>query len=514
MTNSIIPFFAIDQKIKAHLEKYYSLISTGKPFRLSEIIDTYLDMDTAMSKHAFNYAFDRLPAEIENIPKIFFIKDNNEIFSIDSRQSQWRKTSAKNRRRFSYYNQLQNILVFQIASDSDIDDIINCLIAYQIEKNKPQNPKRFFFQKEKKLNINFEINYLEDKNSNYFINADKWMKETLDKSLILDIASKPIYFVSSNMHSLVNVTGGFVYHYQNEIFNYIISSDEKLKQSWLEIKESNNILRVNDFLYYISGKYFKDNKDQLEFKKNYERDLGIVQFKANNFIEASIQIIPVNSIAKSKYLDPYINIPDKEKIMSSGAYIVNIEYPLGYAAYFILNEILQEIHNIRGVYVMGKAAILSGEIGDVQVPISVFDERSGNTISIDNIFNNNFPKTSIKSNILLNQKASSVYGTFLENINQLKQYHEKGINIIEMESGPYLNAIYQYINKIEQLPLGKEIILNKFPFDFGIINYASDNPLSQTLGEGQMNMKGIEPTYLASLAIIQRIIDLESSSTQ
>lgn len=512
MTICIPPIYSLDESIKAHLEKYYQKIFEGKPFRLSEIIDTYLAMNTAMAQHSFDYAIDRLPPEIETYPKIYFVKDISEIYNIDNRESKWQKTKAKNRRRFSYYNQLQNILAFQIASDSDIDDLINCIIAYQLEKNKVQNPKRLFFQKEKKLNINFEINYSQDKKNTYFINADNWMKQTLDKSLILDIATKPIYFVSSNMHSLVNVTGGFVYHYQNEIFNYIISSNEELKQTWMEIKQSNNILRVNDFLYYISGKYFQNNKDKLEFKKTYERELGIVQFKATNFIESSIQIIPVSSIAKSQYLDPYIKLNDKEKISSSDAYIVNIEYPLGYAAYFILNEFLKEINNIKGVYVMGKAAILSGEIGDVQIPISIFDERSGNTININNIFNSSFPQTSLQSKILLNQKATSVYGTFLENINQLKQYNQKGINIVEMESGPYLNAIYQNMNKIENLPFGQEFSINKFPFDFGIINYASDNPLSQTLGEGQMNMKGIEPTYLASLAIIQRIIDLESSA--
>jgi len=489
------------QSIQAHLENYYAKILGGKPFRISEIVDTYLAMDTAMSKYSFKYAIDRLPPEIEAFPKIYLVKDHLGIYEIDSRESKWQKTTAKHRRRFIYYNQLQNILAFQIASDSDIDDIVNCIIAYQLEKNKVQNPKRLFFQKEKKLNIDFEINSSRGNENNYFTNANNWIKQTLDKSLILDIASKPIYFVSSNMHSLVNVTGGFVYHYQNDIFNYIISSDEELKLTWMEIKQSNNILRVNDFLYYISGKYFKDNKDKLELKKTYERELGIVQFKATDFIESSIQIIPVNSIAKSQYLDPYIKMLDKEKIIASDAHIVNIEYPLGYAAYYILNEFLKQINIIRGVYVMGKAAILSGEIGDVQIPISIFDERSGNTYDIKNIFNSSFPETSIKSKILLNQKATSVYGTFLENLDQLKEYSKQGINIIEMESGPYLKALVE-----------KYTDLNNLPFDFGIINYASDNPLSQTLGEGQMNMKGIEPTYLASLAIIQRIIDLESSA--
>jgi len=86
----------------------------------------------------------------------------------------------------------------------------------------------------------------------------------------------------------------------------------------------------------------------------------------------------------------------------------------------------------------------------------------------------------------------------LENLEQLKQYHQNGFNLIEMESGPYLRAIKEKFSD-----------LNHLPFDFGIVNYASDNPLSQTLGEGPLNLRGIEPTYLAALAIVQRIIEQE-----
>jgi len=181
---------------------------------------------------------------------------------------------------------------------------------------------------------------------------------------------------------------------------------------------------------------------------------------------------------------------------------------LGFAAYFILKELLDRLQNIKGVYVMGKAAILSGDVGDIQIPNTVLDERTNNLFTFSNIFNNNFPKTSFQSNILNNQKAVSVFGTFLENMEQLVKYNADNFNIIEMESGPYLNAIYEYLNK--NLPFDSKLNIEKTPFDFGIANYASDNPLSQTLGEGSMNLKGIEPTYLSALAIIQRIIDLET----
>ena len=41
---------------------------------------------------------------------------------------------------------------------------------------------------------------------------------------------------------------------------------------------------------------------------------------------------------------------------------------------------------IRGIYMLGKAATLNGRIGDVMIANVVFDEHSGNTYWFDNCF--------------------------------------------------------------------------------------------------------------------------------
>jgi len=113
---------------------------------------------------------------------------------------------------------------------------------------------------------------------------------------------------------------------------------------------------------------------------------------------------------------------------------------------------------------------------------------------------------------LKDQKAIAVYGTFLETKNQLENYIKSGFNIVEMESGPYLTAISE-VELRTHFPENKVIHLNNLPFDLGIINYASDNPLSEeTLGSGSLALKGIESTYLALLSVVQRIIEMEEKS--
>jgi len=468
------------QGILDHLNNYYEKVTGGREFNLSELQITFSDMAPILNTNGLDYAAKRLPVEIENNPKIYLLNSQDQLDDIDARKNSWKSVKSAARRRFAFYNTIENYLAFCLSSDSDIDDIINNLLATK-----------------KDLKIQFLI----DHNFDYFKNASGYVDDLLAKTGILDIDDKPVYFISSNLHSLVNLTGGFLYHYQNEIFNYVQNYLPDLAKIWEKIKTSNNVLRVNDFLYYISSKYFAANPEKLNEKKAYEYDLGFIQIKPDRYIDCGIQILPIKSIFLSKFIDPYLKVNTPETIKSSEAVIVNIEYPLGFTAYFILRELLNRLKNLKGVYIMGKAAILSGEVGDIQIPSVVFDERTGNTFNTNNIFNNSFPKTALQSKILINQKAVSVYGTFLENIEQLTKYNADGFNIIEMESGPYLNAL---IEKYKDL--------NSLPFDFGIANYASDNPLSQTLGEGAMNLKGIEPTYLASLAIIQRIIDLESSA--
>jgi hypothetical protein len=213
-------------------------------------------------------------------------------------------------------------------------------------------------------------------------------------------------------------------------------------------------------------------------------------------------------------LDPEIKIKNPDLLSKSSAIIFNIQYPLGFLAYHILNETLENIARIKGVYIMGKAAVLNGQLGDIQVPRLVFDEHTQNSYLFHNCFNHDFPFINNQGSILTNQKAVTVLGTYLQNPELLKQYSENNLTVLEMESGPYLSAIAEATYQ-ERLPQNTIIDLNQAPFDVGIINYTSDNPYSQNSNLGaqpSLDLAGVEPTYLASRAILQRVLDLEQTS--
>jgi hypothetical protein len=91
----------------------------------------------------------------------------------------------------------------------------------------------------------------------YQTNATAWMTNLVNHSLILGFTQSPIYFVSSNSHSLVNIISGFINSKQNYIFDYASKQTTKLYEQWFEVKRKNNLSQINDFLYYVSTSFLK-----------------------------------------------------------------------------------------------------------------------------------------------------------------------------------------------------------------------------------------------------------------
>ena len=89
-------------------------------------------------------------------------------------------------------------------------------------------------------------------------------------------------------------------------------------------------------------------------------------------------------------------------------------------------------------------------------------------------------------------------------------YYREAFTVVEMEAGPYCNAIYE-IADAERHPTGEAVNFSKLPVDFGMIHYASDTPYTQarTLGARGLSYYGMDSTYASSLAILRRIMRLE-----
>ena len=545
--------------IDLHLRTYRSALKSNLEITLHSLTSSYLKIDsilhpfaadsTHLDPSALVYSLLRLPRDVDR-SKTIIMGQNPEVF-IDHGfpdVTKWKKSLATARRRTRYFDSKTGLLASFLSSISDIDDVVNLLLAYQIEWNKfhqiatsaylkysefkqafidNNNPtdelKLLQISPEDWQNIktalgknwrlrlrriyhhpqNLRLRLLASTWIDYTKTTQTWWKNiTVSLSPQYDLSRQKIYFVSSNAHSLLNLITGFA----------LQSEKTLLKLSPSDYSELSPYIHKNDYLYYLSKYLARDKKYQSDWQKIQDR-LGIISLPSSTHLNLNTQIFPLKNFLKSTTLDPRLKISKPSKIASSNALIFNIDYPLGFAAYHILSELLENISHLKGVYILGKAAVLNSEIGDLEIPRLTFDEHTQNSYVYKNCFNSFFPYTNTQGSILTQQKSVTVLGTFLENEALLKKYSENNLTIIEMETGPFLSAVTEATHD-QQTPRGTMIDLNSAPFDVGVINYTSDTPYSKAknLGAGSLNLAGIEPVYLGSLAILQRIINLEESS--
>jgi hypothetical protein len=245
-------------------------------------------------------------------------------------------------------------------------------------------------------------------------------------------------------------------------------------------------------------------------RRRLEQECGVAHLPSSTALRVPAQIIPLAALRPER-LDSRLGDVDPDRLRSSDAVIVNIDYPLGVAAYNILREVAVDSGSLRGVYVLGKAATLNADVGDVMISSVVHDEHSRSTYWLDNAFEVDDLAPDLRFGTGLdNQRAVTVKSTFLQNRAYLDFYYREAFTVVEMEAGPYCNALYE-IADADRHPVGEAVNFSKLPVDFGIIHYASDTPYTQarTLGARGLSYYGMDSTYASSLAILRRVLRLE-----
>src|SRR5262249_41082861 len=156
--------------------------------------------------------------------------------------------------------------------------------------------------------------------------------------------------------------------------------------------------------------------------------------------DLGVQLIEVGRLRPAD-LDP--RLADlAQGIVGSPAVILNVDYPLGMAAYYLLREVLEAVEDVRGVYVLGKAATLNRAIGDVMISDVVFDEHSENLYTFENAFDHAAVAPYVeRGSVLDNQKAVTVRSAFLQNRDYLDRFYREAYTVVEMEAGPFLSAL-------------------------------------------------------------------------
>jgi len=295
--------------------------------------------------------------------------------------------------------------------------------------------------------------------------------------------------------------------------------DEELLREWHDISHEDVPSRPENFLYYILKKYqaTESGKDLVQAQSAYEEKFGVHRLPSEHAFDLEAQIIDLSAL-NPETIDPRLTPEtfagehaDWSFLSKSNALILNIDYPLGLAAYNLLVKIAEHTCPLLGIYIMGKAATLNGKRGDVLIPNVTYDEHSHNTFMYNNCFSaRDVSPYLVYGTVLDNQKSVSVLGTYLQNARVMEVIYREGYTDIEMEAGPYLSGVSELYRPTRH-PVDEIVNLYGLPFELGILHYASDTPLTkgENLGAGTLSYFGVDSTYATSLAILRRIMQKE-----
>ncbi len=555
------------EEIELYMRTYYSLLRSSDSIKIETLVESHLAMASSLHDRAvaaepdasaLMYSALRLPACIIETEEVLIGQLERGFAAAGYKNvADWLRVYAPGRRRRTHFNGGSAMAVF-IVSRSDIDDLVPILTAFQIEWNKLhqllQNQDLYesllpyadggdvpaeefeilaaglhmavsdlqrlqlLWQDEFVNNLlligrqrkSMTLRLISGSLADYRRATAAWWQELCEEVSLagIDLQERPVYFVSSNTHSLINLLAGFARRFEESLVNYIEQFEEKsLLTEYEDLKESYH-KSTDNFLYFVLRQYLSDQGSRAKrvFEKEEHR-LGIHRVPSRHGFEMETQVIELGKL-EAQWFDPRLGrADDLEPLRHSNAVVLNIDYPLGMASYELLSRISQGVGRLDGVYVMGKAATLNGRIGDMMIPNVIHDEHSQNTY----LFRNCFTARHVRSwmehgNVLDNQKAVTVLGTFLQNPNYMSVFYKEGYTDIEMEGGPYLSAIYEAFRP-QRHPMNEIVNLHSVNFDIGFLHYASDKPMNrgQTLGAGSLSYGGVEPTYAAAIAILRRI---------
>jgi hypothetical protein len=550
----------LSDEVELYQRTYTTLLRSSGETRLRVLEPSHRSMGSALHPlaasdevdlGAFLYSIRRLPDGIVGASVVVMGQDDSVFAKAGIDIASWAEAEAPARRR-RWYDSGDGMLAVLMASASDVDDLVPTMVAFQIEWNKIRQRQRAAgwpvedmtpelcaaelggrpddwarlreawgdrFAERMGLNagdrLSIRVRMLGGSHIGYARLTRRWWSPVREQLVAQELADKPLYFVSSNTHSIVNIASGVARDREDELVGFVegLPDSDILRAELDSFRAGESEGSWENFLYFVARDYWDARGEEGRAERvAAEKACGITHLRSQTALRVPAQIMPLNRWDRSK-LDPRLGAVDADALAASDAVIVNVDYPLGVAAYNILREVAVDSSALRGVYVLGKAATLNADVGDVMLSSVVHDEHSNSTYWLDNAFSIDDLAGDLRFGTGLdNQRAVTVKSTFLQNRAYLDFYYREAFTVVEMEAGPFCDAVYEIADP-DRHPVGEAVNFSKLPLDFGIIHYASDTPYTQarTLGARGLSYYGMDSTYASSLAILRRILRLEGA---
>ncbi len=541
--------------VELYVRTYTTMLQSSGEIKVDSLVQTHIRMGSVLhplasqpqsDMGALLYAIRRLPRAIERCRHVVMGQSPQGFRAVTGTDIlDWNPVKAPARRR-RWYHDGDITLAVLIASTSDVDDLVPTLVAYQIEWNKLHQSLQDVeltddsarqaagaseddwqrlreawgetfdttLQAVKRDECHIGLRMIGGSHLGYARIASRWWLPIAAAMEQMEVRECPVYFVSSNSHSLVNVLSGTARDFEPEILEWVREHDPELEEERHKLEVGHSRASRQNWLYFCARQVFDHHPDRDRLRKkriDLETERGIRHIAARGTgVDSAAQIFKLCALDPAR-IDPRVGAVDVKKLQALDACILNVDYPLGQAAYHILRQVAENSSWVAGVYVMGKAATLNSDVGDVMIPNVVYNEHSGNTYWLDNSLSaNDVQPHLVYGSAVDNQRAVAVRGTFLQNRDYLEFYYQGHYTVVEMEAGPYLDACYE-IGQPDRYPLNESVNMARVNFDLGIVHYASDTPYTQarTLGARGLSYRGMDSTYAAAIALARRILQRE-----
>jgi endonuclease YncB( thermonuclease family) len=541
-------------EIDLYIRTYYSLLRSSGDVRVRAFEEAHLYSRSSLHTGApsptpdlaaFAYSAARLPECMVRVRRVVLGQSVAQFDKHGFDVASWQQVRTRGRRRPLRWDDGDTLAVF-VASASDIDDLVPIVAAYQIEWNKLRTclqpidlaaadndaiaaaldagPDavatlraalgpgwRAALDEIRAREQDLLIRLLDGSYREYQRSAQTWWR-----AIEPDYPrGRPVYFVSSNSHSLANLCGGYVTSHRAAIVDFLRRVDpEGIAEHFVRAEAAGDHGAATNILYYALRAFLHEPAGvtgRLDEVQAWDAAHGLRSILSPGRIDVDAQVITLGALDPA-VLDERLRVRGIERLRASNALVINIDYPLGMAAYHHLTAVAGGVDEILGVYVMGKAATLNGRIGDVMIAKVVHDVHSANTYLVRNAFSSADVRPYLRyGTVLDNQKALTVRSAFLQNREYMDGFYRDGYTVMEMESGPYLSAVYE-TRAPQRHPVDEIVNLgDAVDFELGLLHYASDTPYSrrQSLLSKSLSFFGVESTYACAIAIARRIFERE-----
>ncbi|HKC19596.1 MAG TPA: hypothetical protein VKE27_08180, partial [Candidatus Dormibacteraeota bacterium] len=352
--------------VELYVRTYTTMLQSSGDIKVESLVQAHLGMGSVLhplaaqpqsDMGALLYAVRRLPAAISSCRRVVMGQSPQGFRAVMGADIlEWEAVKAPARRR-RWYHDGKNTLGVLIASSSDIDDLVPTLVAFQIEWNKLHRSLQDvpltdedarhaagatsddWRRLREAWGDSFDSNLAAIKRDECRIvlrliggshlgfarNASRWWLSVAAAMEELGARDAPVYFVSSNAHSLVNVLTGVATRIEDEIVDWIGRNARDLDEERRKLEAGHSRASRQNWLYYGARQLFDSSPERDRLRKwraELEAANGVRHIPAvGTGVDSAAQVFMLSKLDAS-VIDSRVGAVDAAKLRDSDACIL------------------------------------------------------------------------------------------------------------------------------------------------------------------------------------------------